>query len=192
MGTTPHAEVEAFLDRYGEALAGGDLAGIAACYTLPALVAGDGAAIPIAEPGQVEAAFAGAADADRAQGLVGIRAELRGVDRLTPNLLLADVRWAYLDQGGEARRHSSYRYLLRRSAADGRLRIQVVVDTTPPGWSQAAVSGTGWGTGRRGPNRRPWTRATPRTTTRPPTTRRIENGSPRTRMPAATATRGTR
>src|SRR5215211_6835654 len=100
MGTTPHAEVEAFLDRYGEALAGGDLAGIAACYTLPALVAGDGAAIPIAEPGQVEAAFAGAADAYRAQGLVGIRAELRGVDRLTPNLLLADVRWAYLDQGG--------------------------------------------------------------------------------------------
>ena len=133
MDTTPHAEVEAFLDRYGEALAAGDLAGIAACYTLPALVAGDGAAIPIAEPGQVEAAFAGAADAYKAQELVGIRAELRGVDRLTPNLLLADVRWAYLDQGGEAQRHSSYRYLLRRSAADGRLGIQVVVDTAPPG-----------------------------------------------------------
>ena len=133
MDTTPHAEVEAFLDRYGEALAGGDLAGIAACYTLPALVAGDDAAMPISEPGQVEAAFAGAADAYKAQGLVGIRAELRGVDRLTPNLLLADVRWAYLDQGGEARRHSSYRYLLRRSAADGRLGIQVVVDTAPQG-----------------------------------------------------------
>jgi ketosteroid isomerase-like protein len=132
MDTTPQSEVEAFLDRYGEALAGGDLVGIAACYTLPALVAGEGAAIPIAEPGQVEAAFAGAADAYRAQGLAGIRAELRGVDRLTPNLLLADVRWAYLDQAGEARRHSSYRYLLRRSA-DGRLGIQVVVDTTPPG-----------------------------------------------------------
>jgi hypothetical protein len=88
--------------------------------------------MPIAEAAQVEAAFAGAADAYKAQGLVGIRAELRGVDRLTPNLLLADVRWAYLDQAGEARRHSSYRYLLRRSA-DGRLGIQVVVDTTPPG-----------------------------------------------------------
>ena len=133
MDTTPHAEVEAFLDRYGEALAGGDLAGIAACYTLPALVAGDGAAIPIAEPGQVEAAFAGAADAYRAQGLVGIRAELRGVDELTPNLVLADVRWAYLDGAGDARRRSSYRYLLRRFAPEGRLGIQVVVDTTPPG-----------------------------------------------------------
>ena len=133
MDTTAHAEVEAFLDRYAEALGGGDLPGVAACYALPALVAGDGAAIPIAEPDQVEAAFAGAADAYRAQGLVGIRAELRGVDRLTPNLLLADVGWAYLDEGGEARRHSSYRYLLRRSDRDGRLGIQVVVDTTRPG-----------------------------------------------------------
>jgi ketosteroid isomerase-like protein len=136
MDTTAHtadAEVEAFLDRYADALAGGDLPGIAGCYTLPALVAGDDAAIPISEPGQVEAAFAGAADAYKAQGLVGIRAELRGVDRLTPNLLLADVRWAYLDEGGEARRHSSYRYLLRRSAPEGRFGIQVVVDTTPPG-----------------------------------------------------------
>jgi hypothetical protein len=133
MDTTPHTEVEAFLDRYAEVLAGGDLPGIAACYTLPALVAGDDATIPISEPGQVEAAFAGAAEAYKAQGLVGIRAELRGVDRLTPNLLLADVRWAYLDDAGEARRHSTYRYLLRRSAPEGRLGIQVVVDTTPPG-----------------------------------------------------------
>jgi ketosteroid isomerase-like protein len=132
MDTTPHTEVEAFLDRYAEALAGGDLPGIAGCYTLPALVAGDEAAIPIAEAAQVEAAFAGAADAYRTQGLVGIRAELRAVDRLTPTLVLANVRWAYLDQDGQARRHSDLRYLLRRSAP-GRLGIQVVVDTTPPG-----------------------------------------------------------
>ena len=133
MDTTPHAEVGTFLDRYAGALAGGDLPGIAACYALPALVAGDDQAIPISEPGQVEAAFAGAAEAYKAQGLVGIRAELRSVEELMPNLLLADVGWAYLDEGGEARRHSSYRYLLRRSDPEGRLGIQVVVDTTPPG-----------------------------------------------------------
>ena len=69
--------------------------------------------------------------------------------------------------------------------------------STPPrspeaaGQSQVAVSGTGCGT-RRGPNRRPWTRATPATTTRPPMTRRMEKGSPRTMTPAATATSGTR
>jgi hypothetical protein len=131
-GTSEHSEheVAGFLKRYATALAGGDLAGIAACYALPALVLGDGAAIPVAEAGQVEAAFAGAAEAYRAQGLVGVRPELRGVDRLTATLTMVDVRWAYLDEGGEARRHSAYRYLLRR-AEDGGLGIQVVVDTAP-------------------------------------------------------------
>ena len=49
MDTTSHPDVAAFLDRYAEALAGGDLPGIAACYVVPALVVGDGAAIPVAE-----------------------------------------------------------------------------------------------------------------------------------------------
>jgi hypothetical protein len=130
MDTTPTPEIADFLDRYADALAAGDLPGIAACYAVPALVVGDAATIPVAEAGQVEAAFAGAADAYRAQGLVGIRAELRAVEPLTPTLTLVDVGWAYLDEAGTARRHSSYRYLLRRSDG-GRLGIQVVVDTTP-------------------------------------------------------------
>jgi ketosteroid isomerase-like protein len=130
MDTTSQADVPAFLDRYAEALAGGDLAGIAACYALPAMVVGDAAAISVAEAGEVEAAFAGAAEAYRAQGLVGIRAEPGAVEALTPALTLVEVRWAYLDEGGAARRHSSYRYLLRRSDG-GELGIQVVVDTTP-------------------------------------------------------------
>ena len=76
MDTTPHTEITAFLDRYADALAAGDLPGIAACYAVPALVVGDAATIPVAEAAQVEAAFAGAADAYRAQDLVGVRPEL--------------------------------------------------------------------------------------------------------------------
>jgi ketosteroid isomerase-like protein len=129
MDTTSQADVTAFLDRYAEALVAGDLPGVAACYALPALVVGDAATVPVAEAAQVEAAFAGAADAYRAQGLVAARPELRAVDPLTPSLTLVDVRWAYLDEAGSAHRHSSYRYLLRRSDT-GRLGIQVVVDTT--------------------------------------------------------------
>ncbi len=130
MDTTPPSDISAFLDRYAEALAAGDLPGIAACYALPALVVGDANTIPVTDPAQVEAAFAGAADAYRAQGLVGIRPELRAVDPLPPTLTLVDVRWAYLDEAGQARRHTSYRYLLRRTDP-GHLGIQVVVDTTP-------------------------------------------------------------
>jgi ketosteroid isomerase-like protein len=129
MDTTPNVDIEAFLDRYAKALAAGDLPGVAACYALPALVVGDSGAIPVAEAAQVEAAFAGAADAYRAKGLVGIRPELRAAEPLTSTLTLVDVRWAYLDEAGQAGQHTAYRYLLRRSGT-GQLGIQVVVDTT--------------------------------------------------------------
>ena len=89
----------------------------------------DTGSIPVDEPGQVEAAVAGAADAYRRQGLVGIWPEFRAADSLTPNLTLVDVGWAYLDGAGEARRHTFSRYLLRRSGR-GQLGIQGVVDTT--------------------------------------------------------------
>jgi ketosteroid isomerase-like protein len=131
MDTTSNHDVAAFLDRYAGALAAGDLPGIAACYALPALVVGDGATIPVSEPAQVEAAFAGAAEAYRAQGLVAARPELRAVDPLTATLTLVDVRWAYVDEAGAARQHTTYRYLLRRSDS-GQLGIQVVVDTSSP------------------------------------------------------------
>jgi ketosteroid isomerase-like protein len=130
MDTTSPSEIAAFLDGYAEALAGGDLAGIAACYALPALVVGDAGTVPVAEPAQVEAAFAGAADAYRAKGLVGVRPELGAVEPLTDALTLVEVCWAYLDEVGQARQRTTYRYLLRRSGG-GRLGIQVVVDTTP-------------------------------------------------------------
>jgi hypothetical protein len=130
MDTTPQSDIAAFFDRYAKALAAGDLPGIAACYALPALVVGDAATIPVAEAAQVETAFAGAADAYRAQGLVGIRPELGAVDPLTPALTLVDVGWAYLDEAGQAGQRTSYRYLLRRTGP-GQLGIQVVVDTTP-------------------------------------------------------------
>ena len=130
MDTTSRQDVSAFLDRYADALASGDLPGIAACYALPGLVVGDAATIPVAEPAQIEAAFGGAADAYRSQGLVGLRPELRAVDPLTGALTLVDVRWAYLDGAGRERQHTSYRYLLRRTDT-GQLGIQVVVDTTP-------------------------------------------------------------
>jgi ketosteroid isomerase-like protein len=130
MDTTSPADVSALLDRYAGALAAGDLPGIAGCYALPALVVGDAATIPVSEAGQVEAAFAGAAEAYRAQGLVGIRPEVLAIDPLTAALTMVEVRWAYLDEAGDARQHTSYRYLLRR-ADSGRLGIQVVIDTTP-------------------------------------------------------------
>jgi hypothetical protein len=46
--------------RYADALTGGDLPGIAACYALARPGGRDAATIPVSEPAQVEAAFGGA------------------------------------------------------------------------------------------------------------------------------------
>ena len=74
--------------------------------------------------------YAGATDAYGARGLAGIRPGLGASNPPTPALPLIDFRWPYRNEAGQARQHTSYRYLLRRTDA-GQLGIQVVVDTTP-------------------------------------------------------------
>src|SRR4029450_5120424 len=166
MDTTSPSDISAFLDRYAEALAAGDLPGIPACSALPALVVGDATTIPVTEAAQVEAAFAGAADADRAQGLVGIRPELRAVDPLTAALTLG--RRPRLPPGRA--RPPPPAHLLPLPAApvghrpprhpDGG-RHHPAALTGRAGQSRTAPSATGWEASWPGPNRRPWTRATP-------------------------------
>jgi ketosteroid isomerase-like protein len=68
--TQQEEHLQAFFVRYGDALAAGDLPTVAECYTLPALVVSDAGSIPVATREEVEAAFRGAAEAYRAQGLV--------------------------------------------------------------------------------------------------------------------------
>jgi len=119
--------VARLLDRYA-ALTAGDLPGIAACYTTPALVLGSNTTIPVASGEEVEAAFRGAADAYRARGLVEARPTIADIRTVGSDFVSADVRWDYLDAAGASGGRSAYRYLLRRLAGDG-LGIQVVIET---------------------------------------------------------------
>lgn len=127
----PAASTEAlteFFERYGTALAAGDLPAIASCYAMPGLVVSDEATFSFATPAAVQAAFAGAAEAYHEKGLVGARGDLTGVDWLTGQLALASVNWEYLDEQGGAVPGESYQYLMRL-AADGRPQICVVIPT---------------------------------------------------------------
>jgi|SRR5215213_8493255 hypothetical protein len=65
-----------FLVRYGEALSAGDLKAISGCYAVPSLVLSDAGSILIATREEIEAAFDGAAERYRAQGLVAVRPTL--------------------------------------------------------------------------------------------------------------------
>ena len=117
-----------FLDRYGEALAAGDLRAISGCYAFPALVLSDEGSVPVAAREEIEAAFEGAAERYRAQGLVGLRPTQVTSEALSDKLVSVDVRWDYLDEEGRSAHQNAYRYVVRLED-EVSPRIQVVIGT---------------------------------------------------------------
>jgi hypothetical protein len=128
-----------FLVRYGEALSAGDLKAISGCYTLPCLVLSDEGSVPIAAREEIEAAFEGAAERYRAQGLVDLRPTVVTSEALSERLVWVEVRWDYLDEQGRSVQQNGYRYVLRleeKEEASGgpdvdRLREMGVKGETP-------------------------------------------------------------
>jgi hypothetical protein len=116
-----------FLVRYGEALAVGDLKAISGCYAIPALVLSDAGSVPISARQEIEAAFEGAAERYREQGLVALRPILLASEAISERLLSVDVRWEYLDEQGRSAQQNGYRYVLRLQDLASP-RIQVVIE----------------------------------------------------------------
>jgi ketosteroid isomerase-like protein len=117
-----------FLVRYGEALSAGDLKAISGCYVVPSLVLSDAGSVPITAREEIEAAFDGAAERYRAQGLVAVRPTLVASEALSVRLVSADVRWDYLDEQGRSAQQNGYRYVLRLED-EASPKIQVVIAT---------------------------------------------------------------
>ncbi len=117
-----------FLVRYGEALSAGDLKAISGCYAVPSLVLSDTGSVPIAAREEIEAAFDGAAERYRAQGLVAVRPTLVASEALSERLVSVEVRWDYLDEQGRSAHQNGYRYVLRLED-EGSPKIQVVIET---------------------------------------------------------------
>ncbi len=117
-----------FLVRYGEALSAGDLKAVSGCYAVPSLVLSDTGSVPIAAREEIEAAFDGAAERYRAQGLVAVRPTLVASEALSERLFSVDVRWDYLDEQGRSAQQNGYRYVLRLED-EVSLKIQVVIGT---------------------------------------------------------------
>jgi len=113
-GATPdRMRLETFFVRYGEAVSAGDLKAISGCYAVPSIVLSDAGSIPIATREEIEAAFDGAAERYRGQGMVAARSTVVAVENLTEKLVFADVQWDYLDKEGLSAEQNGYRYVLR-------------------------------------------------------------------------------
>ncbi len=117
-----------FLVRYGEALSAGDLKAISGCYAVPSLVLSDEGGVPIAAREEIEAAFDGAAERYRAQGLVAVRPTLVASEALSERLVSVEVRWDYLDEQGRSAQQNGYRYVLRLED-EASPKIQVIIET---------------------------------------------------------------
>lgn len=130
-GAAPdRASLEAFFVRYGEAVSAGDLKAISGFYSVPSIVISDEGAIPIATREEVEAAFDGAAERYRAQGMVAARSTVVAAEALTEKLVFADVQWDYVDEEGRSAERNGYRYLLRLEDAGPQICALIA---TPPG-----------------------------------------------------------
>jgi hypothetical protein len=125
--TTEHATLSDFFDHYGSALTAGDLPTLAGCYRLPGTVVSDNYSFTFSSLAAVALSFVGAAPAYQERELVAAHAEIEEVRRLSDGLVLASVRWEYLDCRGESVPGGAYRYVIRLGA--GTPQICVVMPT---------------------------------------------------------------
>jgi hypothetical protein len=119
-------EVQPFLDRYARALITGDVATLAAMWETPALVVADQAVHPVASRADVETFFSRAMGQYTARGIVDTRAEIVWFDQATERIVVAQVRWPYLDKDGKALGEEITTYTLRRGDS-GDFKIRTVV-----------------------------------------------------------------
>jgi hypothetical protein len=127
------ASVQQYLDKYSEAMTSGDTRTIVKLWGVPAFVIGAMEARVVQSEGEVEQFFAGAKDMYNARGIVDTRAEILDLDWISDDLVIAKVRWPYLDQQGEVvgEEVSSYT-LLRGENGSFKLRVATMRGESPP------------------------------------------------------------
>jgi hypothetical protein len=119
-------QINTSLQRYGQALSAGDLAGIASCWEVPALVLADDGAVAVSDTSQLRSFFAQVIGWYRSRGLLATRPELERAVALTERLTLVEVRWPSFDQAGIQQSSERSHYILRLGN-DGQHRIQAAV-----------------------------------------------------------------
>jgi hypothetical protein len=119
--------VQEFLNGFAEALTEGDGAAISQMWETPAFVLGQDMARVVSEQQEVAEFFGGARDQYREIGITNTRADIVRLDEITDKMVMARVRWPYLDaKGQEMGAETSTYTLVRREKGDWKLRIAVM------------------------------------------------------------------
>jgi hypothetical protein len=119
-------EVQDLLDRLAHARMSGDGEALATLYEVPAIVIGADGVSAIDSPAQIADLFGAARRQYEARGVVGMRPDLIDLERIGGRLVIATVRWPYLDASGHELGAEASDYTLRRDD-HGRLRVRAVL-----------------------------------------------------------------
>ena len=119
-------EVQSFLETLARAFTRGDGAAVAKLWEVPALVIDQGAVIAVSSLAEVERFFGGAQGQYNEKGIVDTRPELRDLDAIGERLVVAKVRWPYLDASGNTVGAEASDYTLRRDDT-GALKVRCVL-----------------------------------------------------------------
>lgn len=97
-GPGDRASVQEYLDRFATAMTGGDTKTMAQLWGVPAFVVGANMAKVVQSEDEVEEFFSGAKAMYNERGIMDTRADIEDLDWITDDLVIATVRWPYLDQ----------------------------------------------------------------------------------------------
>lgn len=123
---TLRIEVQALLDKVARAIVSGDGAAMAQLWELPAFVLGDDAAELLADADKVAALFGSGRQQYNARGITGTRADIQDLEKVGERMVIATVRWPYLDATGKQVGAEKSDYTLRRDDR-GDLKIRFVM-----------------------------------------------------------------
>lgn len=124
-GDRERAGVQRYLDRFADAMTSGDTRAMTQLWGVPAFVIGENEARVVQSESEVEEFFAGSKDMYNARGIVGTRAEIVSLDWVAQDLVIATVRWPYLDQNDRTLGEESSSYTLLRGE-DGGFKLRVI------------------------------------------------------------------
>jgi hypothetical protein len=119
------AGVQRYFDRFAVAMTTGDMKTMTQLWGVPAFVIGPNEARVVQSEGEVEQFFAGGKDIYNERGIVGTRAEIVSLDWVGTDLVIATVRWPYLDQNDRTLGEESSSYTLLRGE-DGGFKLRVI------------------------------------------------------------------
>ena len=119
------ASVQQYFDHFAAAMTSGDLKTMKTLWGVPAFVIGAHEARVVQSELEVDEFFAGAKDLYNRRGIVETRAEITDLDWVGQDLVIATVRWPYLDENDRVVGEESSSYTLLRGE-DGGFKLRVI------------------------------------------------------------------